>query len=44
MDTEMPWTAYSGMTDADLGAIYAFLKTLPPAHAPVVTYEAPPEK
>jgi mono/diheme cytochrome c family protein len=44
MDTEMPWTAYSGMTDADLGAIYAYLRTLPPAHAAVVTYEAAPEK
>jgi hypothetical protein len=27
--TVMPWTAYAGMTDADLGAIYAFLRTVP---------------
>ena len=26
----MPWTAYSGMTDEDLRAIYAYLRTLPP--------------
>jgi mono/diheme cytochrome c family protein len=44
MDTEMPWTAYAGMADADLGAIYAYLRTLPPAREQVVTYEAPPAK
>jgi len=26
----MPWTYFSGMTDADLGAIYTFLQTVPP--------------
>jgi hypothetical protein len=26
----MPWTYFGGMTDADLGAIYAFLQSLPP--------------
>ncbi len=26
----MPWISYSGMTDEDLGAIYDYLKTLPP--------------
>ena len=26
----MPWTAYSGMSDEDLRAIYAYLRTLPP--------------
>lgn len=25
----MPWTYYGGMTDADLGAIYTFLQTVP---------------
>lgn len=44
VDSEMPWGPYSGMTDADLGAIYAYLKTLPPTHAAVVTYEAPAAK
>ncbi len=28
--TAMPWIFYSGMTDEDLGAIYAFLRTVPP--------------
>lgn len=28
-NTLMPWIAYSGMTDEDLGAIYAYLKTVP---------------
>jgi hypothetical protein len=26
----MPWRAYAGMTDADLGAIYTYLRNLPP--------------
>jgi hypothetical protein len=26
----MPWTYFSGMTDADLGAIYEYLRSLPP--------------
>lgn len=29
-NTLMPWLAYSGMTDEDLGAIYDYLKTVPP--------------
>jgi mono/diheme cytochrome c family protein len=29
-NTVMPWLAFSGMTDEDLGAIYDYLKTLPP--------------
>ncbi|MDO8290718.1 MAG: c-type cytochrome [Parvibaculum sp.] len=41
MDTEMPWTAYAGMTDADLGAIYAYLQTVPADGSEIVTYEAP---
>lgn len=40
-DTEMPWAAYSGMTDEDLGALYAYLRTVPPAKAAVVTFSAP---
>ena len=26
----MPWTAYAGMTREDLGAIYAYLRSLKP--------------
>jgi mono/diheme cytochrome c family protein len=44
MDTEMPWTAYAGMTDEDLGAIYAYLQSLPPVHAEVVKFEPPAAK
>ena len=29
-NTLMDWSAYAGMTEADLGAIYDFLQTLPP--------------
>jgi mono/diheme cytochrome c family protein len=29
-NTIMPWTAFAGLTDEDLGAIYDYLKTLPP--------------
>jgi hypothetical protein len=29
-NTVMPWTLYSGMTDADLLAIYKYLRTVPP--------------
>lgn len=29
-NTPMPWTLLSGMTNEDLGAIYAYLRTLPP--------------
>lgn len=30
MQTVMPWKLFAGMTDEDLGAIYDYLKTLPP--------------
>lgn len=40
-DTEMPWSAYSGMTEEDLGAIYAYLRSLPPAKARIVTFSPP---
>ncbi len=34
LDGSMPWIAFRGLTDADLAALLAFLKTLPPvAHA-----------
>ena len=29
-NTLMPWTMYTGMTDGDLGAIYAYLRTIRP--------------
>jgi mono/diheme cytochrome c family protein len=29
-NTLMPWIAYSGMTDEDLGAVYDYLKTVKP--------------
>ena len=29
-NTLMPWISYSGMTDEDLGALYDYLKTVPP--------------
>lgn len=41
MDSEMPWTAYAGMTEADLGALYAYLRTVPPVAAEVITFEPP---
>lgn len=28
-NTPMPWSQFAGMTDADLGAIYDYLRTLP---------------
>jgi mono/diheme cytochrome c family protein len=30
----MPWAAFARMTDADLGAIYRYLRSLPPAETP----------
>lgn len=29
-NTPMPWLVFAGMTDADLGAIYDYLRTVPP--------------
>ena len=37
-NTTMPWIAYAGMTEADLGAIYTYLKSLPPVRNKVVKY------
>jgi len=30
INTVMPWSRFSGMTDEDLGAIYEYLRTIPP--------------
>jgi len=43
-NTVMPWPAFSGMTKEDLGAIYDYLKTLPPVKKKVNSFpDAPPE-
>lgn len=34
ISTEMPWATYGRMTDADLRAIWLFLRSLPPADLP----------
>lgn len=39
----MPWPAYSQMSEQDLKAIYAYLRTLPPLSNRVPDYQAPPE-
>lgn len=39
-NTVMPWGRYAGMTDEDLGAIYAYLRTVPPISNRVVTLQA----
>lgn len=39
-NTPMPWGRYAGMTDEDLGAIYAYLRTLPAIENRVVTLQA----
>ena len=33
MQTAMPWTLQTGMTDEDLAAIYSYLQSLPPVHS-----------
>jgi len=38
--TIMPWYAYAGMSDSDLKAIYAYLKTLKPIKNKVVKFQA----
>lgn len=37
--TIMPWYDYAGMTDGDLKAIYAYLRTLKPKNNKVVTFQ-----
>jgi hypothetical protein len=44
VQTIMPWTFYAGMTDEDLGAIYDYLRTVPPVKNKVVTYSPPNQK
>ena len=39
-NTVMPWWAYAGMTDDDLGAIYDYLKTLPPSKNLIIKHQA----
>lgn len=34
----MPWTMFAGMTEEDLGAIYAYLRTVPPVQNRVETW------
>jgi mono/diheme cytochrome c family protein len=41
-NTPMPWTAYAGMSDADLGAIYDYLHALPAVANPVVKFTPAP--
>jgi cytochrome c2 len=36
--TIMPWTMYSGLTESDLGAMYAFLTTVKPIKNPVTKF------
>lgn len=38
-NTAMPWLLYSGMTEEDLGAIYEYLRTIPPSDKKVVKWE-----
>jgi hypothetical protein len=37
----MPWTLFAGMTDEDLGAIYDYLRTVPPVLHAVEKWPAP---
>jgi hypothetical protein len=37
-NTVMPWTMYGGMTEEDLSAIYAYLRTLKPISNMVVKF------
>lgn len=41
-DTHMPWSVFSGMTDDDLRAIFAYLRTVEPVHHEVERYTPPP--
>lgn len=38
MQTIMPWTMYAGMSERDLGAIYAYLRTVKPIKNKVVVF------
>ncbi len=39
-NTVMPWTLFGGMTNEDLGAIYQYLRTIPPVKNSVTTFVA----
>jgi hypothetical protein len=39
--TIMPWNMYGGMTAEDLGAIYDYLRTVPPVKNAVADFEPP---
>ncbi|MCK6372407.1 MAG: cytochrome C, partial [Gammaproteobacteria bacterium] len=39
MNSLMPWTMYAGLTDEDLGAIYAYLAQVAPIRNAVTVYE-----
>lgn len=41
-NTIMPWIVYSGMTEEDLGAIYAYLRTQKPVEHRVITFTPKP--
>ena len=41
-NTMMPWQNYAGMSDADLGAIYDFLQSMPKVDNKVETFSAAP--
>ncbi len=43
-NTPMPWTSYGGMTADDLGAIFAYLRTLPPVANTVVAVSPAPSR
>ncbi|PTL81781.1 c-type cytochrome [Vitiosangium sp. GDMCC 1.1324] len=40
-NTVMAWLSYAGMTDEDVGAIYDYLKTVPPVDNAVMAWTAP---
>jgi len=40
-NTIMPWSMYAGMTEGDLKAIFAYLKTVKPADNRVVIFGEP---
>jgi hypothetical protein len=37
-NTLMPWSDYDGMTERDLKAIYAYLRSIKPVYNPVVVF------
>ena len=42
-NTVMPWIAYAGMTESDLGAIFDYLKTLPAIPKQIVVFPDAPD-